>query len=137
MTSQAPAGGLAETSTSAASAGAGPEVVIRARGLTKTFRAAGSEVRALRGVDLDVARAQMLVLLGPSGCGKTTLLRCIGGLETPTAGQVCLAGKLFTSVADGINLPPEHRTLGMMFQSFGLWPPMTVEEHVAYPLEDR
>jgi iron(III) transport system ATP-binding protein len=79
----------------------------------------------------------MLVLLGPSGCGKTTLLRCIGGLENPTEGQVFLAGKLFTSVAEGINLPPERRNLGMMFQSFGLWPHMTVSENVAYPLQNR
>jgi iron(III) transport system ATP-binding protein len=113
------------------------QAVIRARGLTKVFRGGGTEVRALHRVDLDVARAQMLVLLGPSGCGKTTLLRCVGGLEHPTEGQVFLAGKLFTSVADGINLPPERRNLGMMFQSFGLWPHMTVMENVAYPLQNR
>src|SRR6478609_2728994 len=87
--------------------------VIRARGLSKKFGNAASEVRALNRVDLDVARSQMLVLLGPSGCGKTTLLRCIGGLENPTEGEVFLGGRLFTSVADGVNLPPEQRNLGM------------------------
>lgn len=112
-------------------------VVIRARGLSKTFRSSGAQVHALRRVDLDVARAQMLVLLGPSGCGKTTLLRCIGGLAYPTEGEVLLGGRLFTSVAGGINLPPERRNLGMMFQSFGLWPHMTVFENVAYPLQNR
>jgi iron(III) transport system ATP-binding protein len=116
---------------------AADESVIRARGLTKKFRSARAEVRALNRVDLDVARAQMLVLLGPSGCGKTTLLRCIGGLETPTEGEVYLGGRLFTSVAANVNLPPERRNLGMMFQSFGLWPHMTVAENVAYPLENR
>jgi iron(III) transport system ATP-binding protein len=113
------------------------EIVIRARGLTKKFKSAGGEVRALNRVDIDVARSQMLVLLGPSGCGKTTLLRCIGGLESPTEGQVFLGGRLFTSVAEGVNLPPERRNLGMMFQSFGLWPHMTVSENVAYPLQNR
>ena len=111
--------------------------VIRVRGLTKRFKGGGTDVLALNHVDLDVARSQMLVLLGPSGCGKTTLLRCIGGLEAPTEGQVFLAGTLFTSVAEGINQPPERRNLGMMFQSFGLWPHMTVSENVAYPLQNR
>jgi iron(III) transport system ATP-binding protein len=111
--------------------------VIRVRSLTKRFKSGGTDVLALNRVDLDVAHSQMLVLLGPSGCGKTTLLRCIGGLETPTEGQVFLAGTLFTSVADGINQPPERRNLGMMFQSFGLWPHMTVFENVAYPLNNR
>jgi iron(III) transport system ATP-binding protein len=111
--------------------------VIRVRGLTKRFKSAGTDVLALNRVDLDVARSQMLVLLGPSGCGKTTLLRCIGGLENPTEGQVFLAGTLFTSVADGIIQPPERRNLGMMFQSFGLWPHMTVFDNVAYPLQNR
>src|SRR5262245_17443638 len=136
MTSQVPTGNLVGASTRQSSSRHDAhfdQAVIRARGLSKTFRGAGADVHALRNVDLDVARAQMLVLLGPSGCGKTTLLRCIGGLETPSDGQVYLAGKLFTSVADGINLPPEHRNLGMMFQSFGLWPHMTVAENVAYP----
>src|SRR5262245_2034203 len=141
MNDHALTGGLAATpmhreSLSGPDAGA-DHVVIRARGLTKTFRSAGVEVRALRGVDVDVARAQMLVLLGPSGCGKTTLLRCIGGLENPTAGQVFLAGKLFTSVDDGINLPPEGRNLVVMVQSFGLWPHRTGSENVAYPLQNR
>lgn len=124
------------TSNMMAVADDGPSV-IQVRGLSKRFRSTGADVLALNNVDLDVARSQMLVLLGPSGCGKTTLLRCIGGLETPTAGQVHLAGELFTSTADRINKPPERRNLGMMFQSFGLWPHMTVLENVAYPLENR
>jgi iron(III) transport system ATP-binding protein len=128
---------FAEQASTPAPAQGGADVVIRARGLTKRFKSVGGEVRALHQVDLDVARAQMLVLLGPSGCGKTTLLRCIGGLENPTEGQVFLAGQLFTSVGEGINLPPERRNLGMMFQSFGLWPHMTVAENVAYPLKNR
>jgi iron(III) transport system ATP-binding protein len=129
---------VADASQRAPQAGQDSEpVVIRARGLSKTFRSSGTDVHALNRVDLDVARSQMLVLLGPSGCGKTTLLRCIGGLENPTEGEVFLDGRLFTSVAGGVNLPPERRNLGMMFQSFGLWPHMTVFENVAYPLQNR
>jgi iron(III) transport system ATP-binding protein len=111
--------------------------VIQARKLFKVFKSAGGDVRALNGVDLDVVRGQMLVLLGPSGCGKTTLLRCIGGLESPTSGSVSLGGTVVTSVNEGIDLPPEHRNLGMMFQSYGLWPHMTVFENIAYPLTNQ
>ena len=113
------------------------DAVIRVSGLAKRFRSAGGDVRALNGVDVEVVRGQMLVLLGPSGCGKTTLLRCIGGLETPNEGRVWLGGRLVTSPADGLNLPPEHRNLGMMFQSYGLWPHMTVFQNVAYPLKNK
>lgn len=113
------------------------DFVIQARGLTKTFKSANGTVHALGGVDLDVTRGTMLVLLGPSGCGKTTLLRCIGGLENPTDGVVQLSGRTVTSVAGRINVPPEHRNLGMMFQSYGLWPHMTVFDNVAYPLRNR
>src|SRR4051812_20473375 len=138
MTSREATGVAVETSLRAPQSGQDAQpVVIRTRGLSKTFRSSGTGVRALHRVDLDVARAQMLVLLGPSGCGKTTLLRCIGGLENPTEGEVFLGGRLYTSVAGGVNLPPERRNLGMMFQSFGLWPHMTAFENVAYPLQNR
>jgi iron(III) transport system ATP-binding protein len=111
--------------------------VILARGLAKRFRSEGEEVHALNGVDLRVGRGQMLVLLGPSGCGKTTLLRCIGGLENPDEGEISLGGRIVTSRARNINILPENRNLGMMFQSYGLWPHMTVYRNVAYPLENQ
>jgi iron(III) transport system ATP-binding protein len=111
--------------------------VIRARGVAKRFKTAGGEVRALNGVDVDVRRGQMLVLLGPSGCGKTTLLRCIGGLEDPNEGTIELGGRTVTSIERRINVLPERRNLGMMFQSYGLWPHMTVVKNVAYPLENQ
>lgn len=113
------------------------DAVIEVRGLIKRFRSAGEEVRALNGVDVGVNRGQMLVLLGPSGCGKTTLLRCIGGLENPDEGEVWLGGKIVTSCTRRINILPENRHLGMMFQSYGLWPHMTVYRNVAYPLENQ
>ena len=113
------------------------DAMILARGLVKRFRSASGEVRALNGVDVEVCRGQMLVLLGPSGCGKTTLLRCIGGLEQPDEGEIWLGGKLVTSRRQGVNVLPENRNLGMMFQSYGLWPHMTVHRNIAYPLENR
>ena len=107
------------------------DAVIRVRGLTKRCKSAGTDVLALNRVDLDVARAQMLVLLGPSGCGKTTLLRCIGGLESPTEGQVYLGGTLFTSVADGIQRRPEWDLLQSLgceeMQGYFTARPMTEE----------
>ncbi len=111
--------------------------VIRVVGLTKRFKSARGDVVALNGVDLTVCAGQMLVLLGPSGCGKTTLLRCIGGLENPNDGRIELGGRLVTSAAERINVPPERRNLGMMFQSYGLWPHMTVFRNIAYPLKNR
>jgi iron(III) transport system ATP-binding protein len=113
------------------------DAVIEVRGLIKRFRSAGEEIRALNGIDVGVNRGQMLVLLGPSGCGKTTLLRCIGGLENPDEGEIWLGGKIVTSCARRINILPENRHLGMMFQSYGLWPHMTVYGNVAYPLENQ
>lgn len=83
-------------------------------------------------LDLEVKRGEFVALLGPSGCGKTTLLRMIAGLEAPTAGEIFLGDKnLFSR---GFALPPEKRGFGMVFQSYAVWPHMTVEENVSYPL---
>ena len=74
------------------------------------------------------------VLLGPSGCGKTTTLRCIAGLEEPTIGSINIHGTVVFSDQKRINLPPERRDLGMVFQSYAIWPHMTVYENVALPI---
>jgi iron(III) transport system ATP-binding protein len=76
-------------------------------------------------------------VLGPSGCGKTTLLRCIAGLEQPTAGEIWSGSRLLSSGKDGILVPPERRDFGMMFQSYAVWPHMSVYGNVAYPLKLR
>ena len=76
----------------------------------------------------------MLVLVGPSGCGKTTTLRCIAGLESPSAGRIVIGSRTVTAVGEGINVPPEQREIGMVFQSYAVWPHMTVFNNVAYPL---
>jgi iron(III) transport system ATP-binding protein len=77
------------------------------------------------------------VLLGPSGCGKTTTLRCIAGLEHPTAGRVSIGGRLMSAPLDGVQVPPRLRNIGMVFQSYAVWPHMTVRQNVAYPLRHR
>ena len=90
-------------------------------------------VLAINDVSLEVEPGTFVVLLGPSGCGKTTLLRSIAGLETPSEGSISVNGKIVYSAEGDIDLPPNERNLSMMFQSYALWPHMTVEENVMYP----
>ena len=92
---------------------------------------------ALNGVSLAIEDGAFFTLLGPSGCGKTTLLRCIAGLEVPDDGEICLGDRVLFSSARGINVPPNRRGLGMVFQSYAIWPHMDVSENVAYPLTVR
>jgi len=87
-------------------------------------------------VSIDVNSGEFVVLLGPSGCGKTTLLRCIAGLEEPDSGEIYINGKLVFSSATGVMVPPEGRALNMVFQSYALWPHMSVMDNVAYPLRN-
>ncbi|MGD9507284.1 MAG: ABC transporter ATP-binding protein [Geminicoccaceae bacterium] len=114
------------------------EIRVRATALRKVFtRTSGELVKAVDDVSLTVGAGKMLILLGPSGCGKTTLLRCIAGLERPDAGEICANGRVLYSKAQGVNAPPESRDLAMMFQSYAVWPHMTVAENVAFPLISR
>jgi ABC-type Fe3+/spermidine/putrescine transport system ATPase subunit len=92
---------------------------------------------AVDGISFQVRRGEHLTLLGPSGCGKTTTLRAIAGLETPTAGEIRIDGRPVYSSARRVNLPPEQRDLSMVFQSYAIWPHMTVTENVAYGLKLR
>ena len=91
----------------------------------------------LRGVSLSVEKGQIVALLGPSGSGKTTLLRAVAGLETPFEGRIAIAGKVLFDGSSRTNLPPEARGLGLVFQSYALWPHKTVFDNVAYPLRLR
>jgi len=107
------------------------------RGLEKRFKRANGEwTSAVDGVSLDIGASELVVLLGSSGCGKTTTLRCIAGLERPTGGEVVAGGRTLSTAA-GILVPPERRDFGMMFQSYAVWPHMTVFRNVAYPLKAR
>ena len=102
--------------------------------LIKSFAGAKGEVRALRGVSFEVGKGELFTLLGASGCGKTTTLRCIAGLEQPLSGQILVDGKPVFSANEGVFVPPERRNIGMVFQSYAIWPHMTVQQNVAYPL---
>jgi iron(III) transport system ATP-binding protein len=108
--------------------------VISIKNLQKTFHAEHGHVNALRGIDLEVGEGEFCVLLGPSGCGKTTTLRCVAGLERPDGGDIEIAGKLVNSPARRVYVPTERRELGMVFQSYAIWPHMSVFQNVAFPL---
>ncbi len=95
--------------------------------LVKTF----GKVRALDGISLEVDAGELFFLLGPSGCGKTTLLRCIAGLETPDHGSIRFGGR------DVTTMPPHKRGAAMVFQSYALWPHLTVAQNIAFGLEER
>jgi multiple sugar transport system ATP-binding protein len=92
---------------------------------------------AIDGASFAVPAGEIVVLLGPSGCGKTTTLRCVAGLEHPTGGEISIAGRVVSSPARGILVPPRSRDLGMVFQSYAVWPHMTVRQNVIYPLKHR
>jgi len=95
------------------------------------------KVVAVDDVNLEVQEGEFLTLLGPSGCGKTTTLRCVAGLEKPDGGKIYIAGKLANSAEERISLPPEKRDVGMVFQSYAIWPNMTVFDNVAFGLSIR
>ncbi len=105
------------------------ELVIE--GLRKRF---GENILAVDNVSFKASQGEFLVLLGPSGCGKTTTLRCVAGFEEPDAGRIVIDGVPVTDTSEGILVPPERRNLGMVFQSYAIWPHMTVFDNVAYGL---
>ncbi len=102
--------------------------------LAKDF---GTGRPAVDGVSFTIEAGEIVVLLGPSGCGKTTTLRCVAGLEHPTGGIIRIGGEVISAPAQGILVPPRHRNFGMVFQSYAVWPHMTVRQNVAYPLKNR
>ncbi len=112
--------------------------VVRVRGLIKHFvREDKTVVPAIDNVDLDVLPGEFVVLLGPSGCGKTTLLRSIAGLERPETGTIRIKDRPVFDSSAGLVIPPERRSISMIFQSYALWPHMTAFDNVAYPLQSR
>lgn len=108
---------------------------IRISGLCRNYHSEGKLIKALDQVDLTIPANKIFTLLGPSGCGKTTLLRCIVGLEVPDDGEIFIGDELVWSSEKGIFIPPEQRGLGMVFQTYAIWPHMNVFDNVAYPLQ--
>ena len=104
------------------------DVAVRLVGVQKIFDSRRGKHEALKGIDLDIVDGEFLTILGPSGCGKTTLLRVLAGFEHPTKGDVLLDGKTITDV------PPNNRPMAMVFQSYALFPHLTVQENIAYGL---
>src|SRR5262249_239338 len=103
--------------------------------LVKVFNASGgTEVRAVDNINLKIDSGRMLTLLGPSGCGKTTTLRCLAGLERPNSGRIVTGDVVGFDSAGGMFVPASDRGIGMVFQSYAIWPHMTVFENVAFPL---
>ncbi len=107
-----------------------PEIILK--NVTKKF----GEVYAVKNLNLTIKDRDFVTLLGPSGCGKTTTLRMISGLETPTEGEISIDGKVVFSSEEQINLPPDKRDIGLLFQNYALWPHMTVYQNIAFGLEN-
>jgi ABC-type Fe3+/spermidine/putrescine transport system ATPase subunit len=116
---------------------AGDAPILRVTDLRKTFavdKKQGNSVYALDGISFDVQPGEFFTLLGPSGCGKTTTLRSIAGLEQPDAGEIVVSDRVLFSSKSKIDVPANRRELGMVFQSYAIWPHMDVFSNVAFPL---
>jgi iron(III) transport system ATP-binding protein len=108
--------------------------MLRVEALNKTFVTGEGTVEAVRDVSFEVKTGEFFALLGSSGCGKTTTLRCIAGLETPDSGEIWINDKPVFSSKKSLLVPVHEREIGMVFQSYAVWPHMTVAQNVGYPL---
>lgn len=108
---------------------------VRIMNLSKTFFSLRGEVRALTDVSLEIKDKEFFVLLGPSGCGKSTLLNLIAGLERPTKGEILFDDKIISSKGKKIFLTPKERNVAFVFQSYALYPHLSVSENIAFPLK--
>ena len=106
-----------------------PQIILEH--ITKRFE----KFVAVDDLNLEISDRGFVTLLGPSGCGKTTTLRMIAGLETPTSGRILIDGVPVYDSEKGINLPPNKRDIGFLFQNYALWPHMTVVENISFGLE--
>ena len=110
------------------------KVMVQIGALEKYFGEGDERVHVLKGVSLDIPEGSLYTFLGPSGCGKTTTLRCVAGLERPDSGYIDIDQKTVYRAPGGAYVPPNHRPIGMVFQSYAIWPHMTVAQNVGYPL---
>ena len=109
--------------------------MLTVRGLTKAYATADGSFQALKGVDFEIPAGGFYTLLGESGCGKSTTLRCVAGLEEPDGGSIAIDGEVVTDIARGVHTPTFERDIGLVFQSYAIWPHMDVFGNVAYPLK--
>jgi iron(III) transport system ATP-binding protein len=121
---------MAGLKRTASDVSAGQPSSVSVSGLGKSY----GPVRAIDHFSLEFPAGKCTVLLGPSGCGKTTVLRAIAGLVTPDEGHIAFGDTVAFDAAAGVNEPPERRHLGMVFQSYALWPHLSISENIAYPL---
>ena len=108
--------------------------MIKLTGLTKRYPGRSVNANAVDGIDLEIAEGRLVTLLGPSGCGKTTTLRLIAGLERATSGTIEIDGKTVSDPGHHIYVGAHRRPIGIVFQSYAIWPHMTVAENVMFPL---
>lgn len=111
-----------------------PGVDVLVERLTKRFATAGDAAPAVDDISFEIIEGEFFTLLGPSGCGKTTTLRCVAGLEEPERGRIVLGGAVVADLDRGLVIPSHRRNIGMVFQSYAVWPHMTVFANVAFPL---
>src|SRR5713226_9874089 len=108
--------------------------MVRIENLEKYFGEDKERVHVLKGISLDIPEGSLYTFLGPSGCGKTTTLRCVAGLERPDGGRISIGGHTVFAFGERVYVPTNKRPIGMVFQSYAIWPHMTVFQNVAYPL---
>jgi iron(III) transport system ATP-binding protein len=108
--------------------------MLTVRGLSKTYATADGNFQALKGIDFEIPQGGFYTLLGESGCGKSTTLRCVAGLEEPDSGSIAIGGHIVADVEHGTHVPTFERDIGLVFQSYAIWPHMDVFANVAYPL---
>ena len=107
--------------------------MLTVRGLTKTYATADGRFQALKGIDFEIPAGGFYTLLGESGCGKSTTLRCVAGLEEPDGGSIAIGGEVVTDAALAVHVPAFDRDIGLVFQSYAIWPHLDVFANVAYP----
>src|SRR5215831_17926360 len=108
--------------------------MIKLTGLTKRYPGRSVTANAVDGIDLEIPEGKLVTLLGPSGCGKTTTLRLIAGLERADRGTIEIGGQVVSDADRRVFVGPHRRPIGIVFQSYAIWPHMTVIENVMFPL---
>ena len=108
--------------------------MLEVKNLYKSYVSEGKTVQAVKGVNFTIKTGDVYTLLGPSGCGKTTILRCVAGLEKPESGEIMLDDDMLFSSSSQKEVPTHLRDIGMLFQSYAIWPHLTIFENIAFPL---